>query len=155
MGALNVLEHVEDPEDFVAELVRVTEPSGRIVVSSPNFYRVLGFKDYHPRMRSLRHKWENWRRLGAKRHSMRTNPGSVRFDRMTPIIKAPFTPDDDAIVATNLLELEFVLQRQGCEIVVSACTDRYVARPLAWLLNATPLRYWMFNAFVVAQRVMP
>ncbi len=53
VGALNVLEHVEQPEAFIAELVRVTEPDGRIVLSSPNFFRVLGFRDYHPHMRGV------------------------------------------------------------------------------------------------------
>src|SRR5881392_3132394 len=40
VGALNVLEHVEEPEAFIAELVRVIEIGGRIVLSSPNFFRV-------------------------------------------------------------------------------------------------------------------
>jgi len=56
------------------------------------------------------------------------------------------------MVATNLLEQEFFLRRQGCAILASACTDRYVCKPLDVLLNLTPLRYLMFNAFVVARR---
>ena len=152
VGALNVLEHVEEPEDFIRELVRVTEPGGRIVVSSPNFYRVLGFRDYHPRMRGLLTKWRNWTRLREKRRQMKSNPASVRFDRMTPIVKEPFTPDDDAIVATNLIEMKFFLERNGCVVEKACCTDRYVAAPLDFLLNATPLRQFMFNAFVVARK---
>jgi Kef-type K+ transport system membrane component KefB len=42
------------------------------------------------------------------------NPDAVRFDRMEPIVKEPFTPDDDAIVATNPLEMTFFLRRAGC-----------------------------------------
>lgn len=152
VGALNVLEHVEEPEAFIRELARVTEPGGRIVLSSPNFFRVLGFRDYHRRMRGLANKWRNWRRLREKLHQMQTAPDQVRFDRMTPIVKEPFTPDDDAIVATNPLEMKFFLERAGCVVESVACTDRYVARPLDWLLNLTPLRYLMFNAFVVARR---
>ncbi|HVY70554.1 MAG TPA: methyltransferase domain-containing protein, partial [Verrucomicrobiae bacterium] len=41
VGALNVLEHVEEPEAFIPELVRVTEIGGRVVISSPNFFRVF------------------------------------------------------------------------------------------------------------------
>src|SRR5437762_5383046 len=63
VGALNVLEHVDEPEAFIRELVRVTDLGGRIVLSSPNFFRVLGFRDYHPRMRGLGNKWRNWMRL--------------------------------------------------------------------------------------------
>ena len=152
VGALNVLEHVEDPEAFVAEAVRVCVPGGRVVLSSPNFLRFLGWRDYHPRMRGVGNKWRNLRALLARRSRMRRDPGQVRFERMQPIIKTPFTPDDDAIVCTNALDIEFFLRRNGCVIEVSACTDRTVAPWLDALLNATPLRYGLFNAFVVARK---
>jgi hypothetical protein len=153
VGALNVLEHVEEPEAFIRELVRAAGIGSKLVLSSPNFFRVLGFRDYHPKMRGLANKWRNWRRLCAKRRQMRADPGAVRFDRMTPIVKEPFTPDDDAIVATNPLEMKFFLERAGCVVERVACTDRYVAPPIDFLLNLTPARYLMFNAFLVAKRV--
>lgn len=152
VGALNVLEHVDEPEAFIRELVRVTELNGRIVLSSPNFFRVLGFRDYHPKMRGIGSKWSNWKRLSQKRRQMKSDPQSVRFDRMIPIVKEPFTPDDDAIVATNPIEMKFFLERAGCVVESVACTDRYVARPIDFLLNLTPTRYLMFNAFLVARR---
>ena len=153
VGALNVLEHVEEPEAFIVELVRVLEPGGRIVISSPNFFRVFGFRDYHPKMRGVGNKFHNWLRLREKRRQMRADPAALRFDRMTPIVKEPFTPDDDAIVATNAVEMEFFLQLAGCEIQSVACTDRYVAKPVELALNLGPWRYLMFNAFVVARRI--
>lgn len=152
-GALNVLEHVEAPEAFIQELVRVTGLGGRIVLSSPNFFRVLGLRDYHPRMRGPGNKWRNWRRLREKRRQMQVRPDEVRFDRMLPIIKEPFTPDDDAVVATNALEMEFFLTRAGCRVESVSCCDRYVAKPVDWLLNLGPWRYAMFNAFLMARRV--
>jgi SAM-dependent methyltransferase len=152
VGALNVLEHVDAPENFIKELVRVARVGGRIVLSSPNFFRVFGFRDYHPRMRGIGNKWRNWRRLQAKRRQMREAPESVRFDRMTPIVKEPFTPDDDAIVATNAVEMKFFLERNGCTVERVECTDRYVAKPIDFALNLLPTRYLMFNAFLVATR---
>lgn len=152
VGALNVLEHVQDPESFVAEAVRVCMPGGRLVLSSPNFLRFLGWRDYHPRMRGLANKWRNLRGLLRRRRQMRGNPEAVRFERMEPIIKTPFTPDDDAIVCTNALDMEFFLRRNGCTIELSACTDRHVQPWLDKLLNAMPLRYGLFNAFVVARK---
>ena len=153
VGALNVLEHVEEPETFIEEMVRVTQIGGSVVLSSPNFFRALGLRDYHPRMRGVGNKWRNWRRLLQKRRQMKTAPLTVRFDRMAPIVKEPFTPDDDAIVATNPLEMKFFLERCGCRVETVACTDRYVSRPIDLLLNLTPARYLMFNAFLVASRV--
>ena len=152
VGAINVLEHVEEPEAFIAELVRVTEPGGRVVISSPNFLRVLGFRDYHPKMRGIGNKWRNWNRIREKKRQMRVAAEQVRFDRMPPIVKEIFSPDDDAIVATNAYEIEFFLRRNGCEIETVQCTDRYVARMAEMILNATALRYLMFNAFVVARK---
>jgi len=92
------------------------------------------------------------RALLEKRRQMKRDPSSVRFDRMTPIVKEPFTPDDDAIVATNGLEMRFFLERFGCEVARVECTDRYVPRLADWILNATSLRFLMFNAFVVGRR---
>jgi SAM-dependent methyltransferase len=152
VGAINVLEHVQEPEAFIAELVRVTEPGGRVTISSPNFLRVLGFRDYHPKMRGIGNKWRNWKRIRKKKQLMRRAPADVRFDRMPPIVKEPFEPDDDAIIATNAHEIAFFLRRNGCKIEKVQCTDRYVPRLADILLNATPTRYLMFNAFVVARK---
>jgi hypothetical protein len=92
------------------------------------------------------------KRLREKRRQIHVAPDTVRFDRMPPIIKEPFTPDDDAIVATNALEMQFFLERAGCEVESVSCCDRYVARPLDLLLNIGPWRYCMFNSFLVAKR---
>ncbi len=151
-GALNVLEHVDEPEAFIQEVVRVVARGGKVVISSPNFMRAIGLRDYHPRMRGLANKWCNWRRIREKRSLMRTDPARVKFDRMVPIVKQPFEPDDDAIIATNGVEIAFFLERFGCEILEVSCTDRYVAGPLEFLLNATPARFYMFSGFVVARK---
>ena len=151
VGALNVLEHVEEPEAFIAELVRVTEHGGKIVLSSPNFFRVFGFRDYHPAMRGLASKWKNWKKLSAKRRALRAGE-ELRFDRMPPIQRDVFQPDDDAIVATNALEMEVAHERQGCDVLSVECTDRYVPAPVNFFLNFGPWRYAMFNSFLVARR---
>ena len=153
VGALNVLEHVDEPEAFIAEIVRVAEIGGRIVLSSPNFFRVFGLRDYHPKMRGLCSKWKNWKRLREKIRQMKTAPESVRFDHMPVIKREVFQPDDDAIIATNALEMKFFLERAGCKIESLQCTDRYVAKPIDFLLNLGPWRYAMFNSFLVARRI--
>lgn len=152
VGALNVLEHVDEPEAFIADLVRVTRPGGKVIISSPNFLRVLGFRDYHYRMRGVGNKLANLRRLLAKRSQMKHAPDEVRFERMKPIIRKNFQPDDDAIVVTNMLEMMFFLRRNGCAIELNHCTDRPVPGVAEFLLNLTPTRYVMFNSFIVARK---
>lgn len=152
VGTLNVLEHVDEPEAYLKELVRVAKPGGRVVVSSPNFLRVLG-PGYHPRMRGLGQRWRNLKALLARRAALRDSAGPVRFERMPPIVRQPFQPDDDAIVVTNGLEIAGVLREAGCVVERMDCTDRKVPAVAEWMLNATPLKWAMFNAFVVARRL--
>jgi SAM-dependent methyltransferase len=152
-GALNVLEHVEEPEAFIAELVRVVDIGGKIVLSSPNFFRVFGWHDYHPHMRGVGTKWRNWKRISEKRQQMKASPDAVRFDHMAPIQREIFQPDDDAIIATNPFEMKFFLERSGCNVESVSCTDRYVAGPIEFCLNLGPWRYLMFNSFLVARKV--
>ena len=149
VGALNVLEHVEDPEAFILELARVLRPGGTVVLSSPNFFRVLGFRDYHPKMRGVTNKLRNAGRLLTKIKQMKKAPDDVRFDRMQPIVREVFQPDDDAIVATNALEMKFFLERSGCEVKRVECTDRLVHPVVDFFLNLTPTRFVMFNSFLV------
>lgn len=55
-----VLEHVEDLEGTTAELERVTERGGVLVVSTPNYANVMGpIKQWHDR-RSGRQDWDPW-----------------------------------------------------------------------------------------------
>ena len=72
---------------------------------------------------------------------------------MKPIVKEPFTPDDDAIIATNAVEIKFFLERFDCAVERVECTDRYVSKLIDVVLNLTPARYLMFNAFLVARRI--
>ena len=150
VGAFNVLEHVDEPEAFIAELIRVLKPNGRLVISSPNFLRVLGFRDYHPRMRGLSNKWRNAKRILQIQNQIRSAPEKVEFERMAPIVKSPFTPDDDAIVVTNPLQMSFFVKKYGCQVKSIACTDRYVSPVVEWGLNLPILKYLWFNSFVVA-----
>ena len=155
VGAFNVLEHVDEPEAFIAELIRVLSPGGRLVISSPNFLRVLGFRDYHPRMRGLGSKCRNAIKLLRIYQSIRHAPKSVRFERMPPIVKEPFSPDDDAIVVTNALQMKFLVEQNGCRVQTVACTDRIVPGIVDWALNLPLLKYLWFNAFLVATKDLP
>jgi SAM-dependent methyltransferase len=152
VGAFNVLEHVEVPEKLLEELVRVTRPGGKIVVSSPNFFRILGFRDYHPRMRGIGNKLSNLSRLLQKRKILKGSFEHWGFDRMEPIVKEPFTPDDDAIIATNPMEIAAFLGHYGCQIESVACTDRLVHPLIDFCLNLSVWKFGMFNGFVVARK---
>ncbi|MFF1376853.1 class I SAM-dependent methyltransferase [Streptomyces sp. NPDC058308] len=61
----NVLEHVDDPQTFLSEMVRVTAPGGLIYVSFTNWYSPWGG-----------HEWAPWHYLGAGR-------ARARYERRT------------------------------------------------------------------------
>ena len=60
--------------------------------------------------------------------------------------------EEETVVATNALEMRFFLEHSGCQVEIVSCTDRYVAKPIDFLLNLGPWRYLMFNSFLVARR---
>ncbi|MFE6158469.1 class I SAM-dependent methyltransferase [Streptomyces sp. NPDC056486] len=61
----NVLEHVDDPQTFLSEMVRVTRPGGLIYVSFTNWYSPWGG-----------HEWAPWHYLGGAR-------ARARYERRT------------------------------------------------------------------------
>ncbi|WP_219690390.1 class I SAM-dependent methyltransferase [Streptomyces anatolicus] len=61
----NVLEHVDDPQTFLSEMVRVTRPGGLIYVSFTNWLSPWGG-----------HEWAPWHYLGADR-------ARARYERRT------------------------------------------------------------------------
>jgi 2-polyprenyl-3-methyl-5-hydroxy-6-metoxy-1,4-benzoquinol methylase len=124
VGAFNVLEHVEDPVSFLDEMSRVLRPGGRMIVSSPNFLRVLGWKDYHPRMRGIGQKWKNWKVLLARKKRYSLDGNTIVFEKMTPIVRPDPMPDDDATVLTNSLDLRRYFQVRSYRHIKVSCVDR-------------------------------
>ena len=152
VGAFNVLEHVEDPVGLLDEMTRVLRPGGHIVISSPNFLRVLGWRDYHPHMSGLAQKWRNARTLLRHQQSYRSKPDAILFEKMAPIQREDFQPDDDAIVATSALDFQQYLRSRRCTKIRVSCVDRPVPQWLETLLDLTPLRFVILNSFVTAEK---
>ncbi len=152
VGAFNVLEHVRDPVYFLDEMHRVLLPGGTMVVSSPNFFRVIGWRDYHPRMQGFAQKMRNLRTLWRHSNHYSRDPGAVVFEKLTPIIRDNPMPDDDAIVATNSIDIRQYFRMRKFRWIHVSCVDRPVPMILEAVLDATPLRFLMLNSFVIAQK---
>jgi 2-polyprenyl-3-methyl-5-hydroxy-6-metoxy-1,4-benzoquinol methylase len=152
IGAFNVLEHVDEPLLLLDEMYRVLKPGGRLVVSSPNFLRVLGYRDYHPRMRGVRQKFRNLATLARHSRLYTRDKSSVVFETLTPIQREPMQPDDDAIVATSAIDLRQYYCSRGMTKVKVSCVDRPVPIWMEKLLDLTPLRFFILNTFVTGEK---
>jgi SAM-dependent methyltransferase len=152
VGAFNVLEHVEDPVTLLDEMKRILRPGGRIVISSPNFFRVLGWRDYHPHMRGLLQKWRNARTLYRHLRTYATDPQALIFERMTPIRRESFRCDDDAVIATNALDFLQYFRTRNYEKIRVSCVDRPLPGWIEAALDLTPLRFLVLNSFVTAEK---
>lgn len=123
-----------------------------MVVSSPNFLRVLGWKDYHPRMRGIGQKWENLKIIFAHRKSYSVNPESVFFEKMSPLVRPDPMPDDDAIIVTNPVDMRRYFEVRGYQQIQVSCVDRPVPRFIEWILDASPMRFLILNSFLQAMK---
>jgi hypothetical protein len=126
---------------------RVLKPGGTMVVCCPNFLRMAGWRDYHPRMRGLRQKWRNARALWR-----RSSEPFTDFERMPSRVAGEWYPDQDATVVTNAMDLEAYFGARGFELVSSSCVDRPAPAWVRAIADATPLRYGLLNVFVTARK---
>ncbi len=153
VGAFNVLEHVQEPAALLDEMTRVLRPGGRMVVSSPNFLRVFGWNDYHPRMRGLAQKWRNAKTIYRHRRAYSSGRAQPIFGKMEAIRSENFRPDDDAISATSALDLRQYFRSRGYGSIRVSCVDRPLPKWMEAVLDLTPLRFVILNSFVTAEKM--
>lgn len=115
----NVLEHVEDPQSFISELVRVTKPNGIIYISFTNWYSPWGGHETRP-----------WHYLGgewsARRYRKRTGYDPVHHfgHSLFPVHVGPL--------------LRWA--RSWDEVEVAEAVPRYYPSWCNWLVRVPALR---------------
>jgi SAM-dependent methyltransferase len=125
-GALNVLEHVHRPQAFLDEIVRVIEPGGFIVLSSPNLTSPLVGLRVLSDLARRRTPYLGVARPGAAivlvvRNLVRSVAAALGRDAFAPRADTLETGivgyDVDSVYWTNPAEVRRHLERLGCEIV--------------------------------------
>lgn len=146
VGSFNVLEHTDDPENFIKQQVQILKRGGYLIVSCPNFLSVL-FKNPHRRLKGIKNKSNNLLTILKKIYFP-----DKKFTRMKPVIRKRFEYDDDAIVVTNLLDLKNVLHENNCKIVYESGFINYDTI-LFRIISSIPLiKYMLPSCFVVAKK---
>lgn len=125
VGAMNVIEHIENPKDFLSEIVRVVKPEGHIILMAPNLtsplvpIRIL--KDLLMKRTPY---------LGITRfttacglitvniwRSLRAELGWSVFEMRLPALDTGIVGyDADAVYWTNATEIRHFLEAKGCEL---------------------------------------
>jgi SAM-dependent methyltransferase len=125
-GALNVIEHVADPRAFLAELVRVVEPGGLVIVNSPNLTSPLVGARILIDLARGRTPYLGIRSpAGAAmllaRNAARSVLAALGRDAFEPradtLASGVIGYDADAIYWSNAAEVRRRLERLGCEVV--------------------------------------
>lgn len=147
IGSFNVLEHTEFPEKFLEEQIKKTKKGGIIIVACPNFLSVF-FPSRHRRLRGIKNKLRNLLLILAK---FLSNESS--FEKMEPLIKKKFEYDDDAIVVTNLIDLEKLFLKNRCRIVYESGFVNYDSFLFKLINNIPFMKYMLPSCFIVAQKI--
>ena len=125
-GALNVLEHVPRPRAFLGELVRVVQPGGYVVLSSPNLTSplvalriLLDLARYRTPYLGVQTPAAALELLG--RNIGRSTAAALGHDAFAPRPHTLATGivgyDADAVYWTNAAEVNRHLLRLGCQVV--------------------------------------
>ena len=151
VGSYTVLEHIGEPVFFLKEQYRTLRPGGRLVVACPNFLQVMGLASYHPRTRGAKRKLLNAGELASKFVTYLLTK-NYAFPKMDPIIRDQFENDDDAITATNPVDVGAALRECGLTIVYRSGTVRTFPQPFERLGNIPGLRTLIGGVFMVAEK---
>lgn len=140
VGCFNVLEHLSYPEHALKELVRILKPDGKIIITCPNFLRVMGIKGHHWHTTGIRQQIKNFYCLLRKIITAWFFLEEMHFDFMKPKLLEgnDFYPDADAICITNPIDVIFFLQKLSIKRVyfsgMTFSTNKILDRISEWPL---------------------
>lgn len=147
IGSFNVLEHTEQPEKFLQEQIRKLKKGGKIIVACPNFISVF-FPSASPRLRGPVNKTRNISRIVQRLFFSK----HIRLEKMPAIVRKDFQYDDDAIVVTNLIDIEKILKKNGCRTTYKSGFINYDTF-LFRAVNSIPfLKYLLPSCFIIAAK---
>lgn len=161
-GCFTVLEHLEDPEGFLQEMVAAVKEGGKIILSAPNMRGIFIRKRGH----------FVTQRGGGKQLFVNGlvyfrdwfyhffSPHRIRFDikPLPDMSKIPRNASDyNAICATNFVTLRHFLKKRGIKIVYESCALVYPeerwAQWLVSMIDRLPIvRHFFGGIFIVGEK---
>lgn len=146
VGSFGVLEHTENPINFLEEHLRIVKKDGYVLVTCPNFLTVF-FKLEHPRVNTLKKRIKNIPKIFKKIISK-----EISFEKVKPIIRKKFHGDDDMVTVSNLIDLEKFFKKRSCKIIYS--NGFMVKKNIFYnIVGSIGLfKYFLPSCFIIAQK---
>jgi SAM-dependent methyltransferase len=118
VGCRDFLEHTHYPDTCLKEIGRVAKSGGKVVISAPNFLRVIGHVPaYHPHIEGVKQRMYNLNSLIRKVIYSNTSPEKMHFEFMKPALSDQKVGSDaDAVCITNPIDIKFNLRKLGVRI---------------------------------------
>lgn len=144
VGSINVLEHTDNPIQFLNEQYRVTKNNGYLVVVCPNFLSITN--NYHKNTRGVIQKALNLFAIIKK-----LLIPSYHFDKMTVTVRKNFQPDDDAVNVTNPIDILHWAKFNKLEVVYWSSQQHNTSNAMN-TMDAGLLRYFFGSCFFVFKK---
>jgi SAM-dependent methyltransferase len=155
IGCLDFLEHTKTPEACLREMARVLRIKGRIMVVSPNLFRVIGWQPaYHWHTKGGKQKIANLFGLTRKIVLSRLSPQRMSFKMIEPrSLVANAIGDSDAVCATNPVDVKFFLKKLGFKIISESSTTTRSESAIVERFSGMPIiRSLTGGVFVVGEK---
>lgn len=154
VGFCDFLAHTNDPETCLREMVRVLNDHGKIVVSAPNFFRVMGLGPaYHWHMLGMRQRISNLCNLLRKAVFSKVSPQTMRFDLMQPRLDPRGKGGDtDAVCATNPIDMKFCLRNLDIKITEEFAISGHPQGVVRTLAKAPFIRSMTGSTFLIGTK---
>lgn len=148
ISSFNVLEHVENPKQYLGEQVKKLKKEGVIILGCPNFLSII-HQANHPQLKGTKQKIRNIITVLSKL----VNSKNLGFKKMKPILRKKFEYDDDAIVVTNLIDLRSFFKNNKCAMLYESGFINYDTL-IYKVINKIPIvKYLLPSCFIVVKKI--
>lgn len=145
VGSYNVLEHVDNPVDFLNEQLRVLKSDGFLVVVCPNFLSISN--SYHWHTRGFLQKVKNIIKIIEKTFYKKSN-----FEKMKTVInESNYASDNDACNITNPSDILKWARNKNLELRYWSVSSIY-RKGIVRYLDFSITRYFLGSSFFVFQK---
>jgi|GEM_PF-123760 len=144
VGSFNVLEHTNEPKDFLNENLRVLKKGGYLIVACPNFLSITN--GYHVHTKGFVQKIKN---IISIISMICCNDSG--FKKMNITKNPVISPDDDAVNITNPISILKWSRMNNLHIIYWSSQSIFRQNILKWI-DRSIIRYFLGSCFFVFKK---